>query len=141
MTTQIIAVLCSILLISGCTDAQTDKAETIQSQESNLKLIVMVGFGDSSIVISENATPQIIKETMNSIDWEKFHLVLLDNEEDSTSLDVGGSLYEDGLSASFNTYDMNYIKEPYPRSVEEMTEILITYLQGKEALRKKYLFE
>lgn len=60
---------------------------------------------------------------------------------DSTSVEVSGSLYEDGLSASFDTYDMNYIKEPFPRSVEKMTQILLTYLQGKEALHRKYLFK
>jgi hypothetical protein len=130
------------LFIIGCSETQNNQKKNAHAmQELGFKLYVSYGFEDNTVLISENVTPEIIKKTMNSIDWNSFHLVWLENNKDSNFVEVGGSLFEDGLSASFNTDDMNYLKEPYPISIEEMTEILITYLHGEKVLRSKYLFK
>ena len=115
-------------------------ATVTEEHSRKLRLVVSYGFGDSSKTITENATTEIIKQTMKTIDWTQFHIVYLEDELDN-SLDVGGSLYEDGLASGIHTYNSEILKVPPPKSVEEMTDILVTYLKGEKSLKDKYKYE
>lgn len=106
-----------------------------------LKLVVSYNFGEDLITISENVTSEIIKNTMESIDWNKFHIVQLEDHL-GNALNVSGSLVEDGIASGLMTSDDQIVlKVNPPKTVKEMTEILIDFLKGEEIWRNKYLYK
>jgi hypothetical protein len=109
-------------------------------ENQNLKLVVSYDFGASLKTISEKATLEIIKTTMESINWNEFHIVQLESEE-GNALHVSGSLTDDGLASGFVTEDDHILKVNPIKTVEEMTEILLDFLKGEEIWRKKHKYE
>ena len=64
-----------------------------------MRLVVSYNFGENVITISEKATLEIIKTTMESINWNEFHIVQLEDEYEN-ALHVSGSLVDDGLASA-----------------------------------------
>ena len=81
-----------------------------------LRLVVSYDFGENLKTISEKATPEIIKSTMESINWNEFHIVQLEDENEN-ALNVSGSLYEDGLVSGYVTEDDIILIVNPPKSV------------------------
>lgn len=93
-----------------------------------MRLRILSDYGARERVVSEDATPEIIESTMNSLDWEGFHQVVLERSK-GDSLEVGGSLNpEDGLSALREENGTQKVISDPPTSVGEMTAILLSYL-------------
>lgn len=109
-------------------------------EKRDLKLVVAYNYGQNLKTISEKATEEEIKNTMESINWYEFHIVQLVDEKEN-SLHVSGSLVEDGLSSGYVTTDNHILKASPPTSVEEMTEILIEFVKGEEIWRSKYVYK
>lgn len=105
-----------------------------------LKLVISYDFGENLKTISEIPTPEIIKSTMDSINWNEFHIVQLEDENEN-ALNVSGSLYEDGLASGYATEDGHILIVNPPKSVQEMTEILIDFLKDEEIWRNKYEYK
>ena len=114
-----------------------------RSEKRNLKLTVMSGFEGDQKTISENATSEIIKSTMQSINWEEFHIVQLEdlNSNGFKALHVSGSLSEDGLASGLVTDDDHILITKPIKSVDQMTEILLDFLKGEDVWRNKYEYE
>ncbi|CAM3535582.1 hypothetical protein [Aequorivita lipolytica] len=121
-----------------------NRTENINSkmEENNrtLRLVVSYDFGENLKTISEKATPEIIKNTMESINWNEFHIVQLEDENEN-ALHVSGSLYEDGLASGYVTENDHILIVNPPKSVKELTEILIEFLKGEEIWRNKYEYK
>ena len=110
------------------------------TEKRNLRLVVFHNFGQDERIISEKATSKIIRNTMNSINWNEFHIVQLEDENDN-ALHVSGSLNEDGLASTF-TKDDNHILMVKPiETVEQMIEILLDFLKGEDIWRNKYEYK
>lgn len=112
-----------------------------QTENRNLKLVVFHNFGQDAKIIAEKATNEIIRNTMNSVNWNEFHIVQLEDEHDN-SLHVSGSLRDDDDLASGFTKEDDHILLVKPiKTVEQMTEILLDFLKGEDFWKNKYNYE
>lgn len=115
----------------------------IGQEKRNLKLVVSYDFGENLKTISEKTTAEIIKSTMESINWNEFHIVQLEDENGDgfKTLHVSGSLVEDGLASGFVT-DNDHILMVNPiETVDQMTKILLDFLKGEDFWRNKYEYK
>ena len=115
----------------------------IRQEQRDLKLTVSYDYGEITKTISEKATAEIIKSTMESTNWNEFHIVQLEDENGNgyKALHVSGSLGDDGLASGFVTDDDHISLVKPLETVEQMTEILLDYLKGEEIWRNKYEYK
>ncbi|WP_425075951.1 hypothetical protein [Psychroserpens sp. S379A] len=109
-------------------------------EKRNLRLIVFHNFGQDVKIISENVTSGIIRNIMNSINWNEFHIVQLE-DENNNALHVSGSLNEDGLASTFTKDDDHILMVKPIETVEQMIEILLDFLKGEDIWRNKYEYK
>lgn len=119
---------------------KTLKISKNRTENRNLRLVVFYNFGQVEKTISEKATSEIIKNTMNSINWKEFHIVQLEDENDK-ALFVGGSLSDDGLASGFTKGDDLILMVKQIETVEQMIEILLDFLKGEDYWKYKYKYE
>lgn len=130
------SILCATF-ISACTTSSNDCCD------NDLKLVIYYGFGDSTKVISNNTNQNEIDSTMKSIDWKDFHMVCLE-ESNGNTLDVGGSLFEDGFSSGYMNVSENnnlILRSPIPSGVNDMIETLKTFCISKNDWEEKYHYQ
>ncbi len=126
---------------SGISEIKTGLRNVEMRQEKrDLKLTVSSNYGETLKTISEKATAEIIKSTMNSIHWDTFHIVQLEDENDY-ALHVCGSLSEDGLASAFTKGDEHVLMVKPIETVEQMTAILLDFLKGEDYWRNKYTYK
>ncbi|MAB47574.1 MAG: hypothetical protein CMC05_02980 [Flavobacteriaceae bacterium] len=115
----------------------------IRQKQRGLKLTVSYDYGEITKTISEKATAEIIKSTMESTNWNEFHIVELEDENGNgyKALHVSGSLGDDGLASGFVTDDDHILLVKPLETVEQMTEILLDFLKGEEIWRNKYEYK
>ncbi len=115
----------------------------IRQEKLNLKLVVSYDFEGNLKTISENVTSELIKSTMESINWNEFHIVQLEDDSDTAfkALHVSGSLVEDGLASGFVTEDDHILIVKPIETINQMTEILLDFLKGEDIWRSKYKYE
>lgn len=107
-----------------------------------MELDVLSQFGTEEVVSRKITSIKEIQDTMNSLDWSKFHFVQLSKSKFDWIV-VSGNLNEDGLSCFYEkNYEQFVIAEP-PISVNQMTEILVSYFQddGKYKNENKFFNE
>ncbi len=151
MNTYLIIAVLALIGTAAFFNRSSKKTETLENktfqpnsenrqQNRVLKLVVLYDFAQTSKIISEKATEELIEKTMKSIDWEQFHAVYLE-DKNGNMMDVSGSLHEDGLASSYVNDDIHLLKVNPPETVEEMTEILVDFLKGEGFWRNKYKYE
>lgn len=101
-----------------------------------MELVVISNYGSDEKIISESTSISEIKETMNRIYWNEFHQVIL-SIDNGNWIEVGGSLYEDGLSSAYQENGQPFIINKTPTSIDHMTEILISYFKGDGKFKQK----
>lgn len=131
MRTGIITVLLlSLVAITGCTKAKKQKMELRVLSE-------YVGSEDK--IISDSTTVEQIEITMNQLDWNGFEQVLL-SVDDNNWIEVSGSLKKEvGFSSMYSENGNQYLRQKELTSVKEMTEILISYLNGETKYKRDYV--
>ncbi|GAB5399254.1 MAG: hypothetical protein Aureis2KO_08390 [Aureisphaera sp.] len=114
-----------------------------QQEKRDLKLTVSYGNGENSKTISKNATAETIKSTMESIYWNEFHIVQLEDQSGDgyKALHVSGSLGGDGLASGFVTDDDHILMVKPITTVVQMTEILLDFLKGESVWRNRYEYQ
>ena len=124
-------------------DGKRNKKTNEKPKNRKLKLLVSYDYGQVEKTISENVTVEIIKETMNSINWNEFHIVQLEdkNADGYKVLDVGGSLGNDGLASRLMTADDHILLAKPLETVDQMTEILLDFLKGEDFWLNKYEYK
>ena len=128
----------------GITENKTElRNEEIQKEERNLKLTISYDYGENTKTISKKVTAELIKSTMKSINWNEFHSVQLEYENDNgyKALHVSGSLGDDGLASGLVTDDDHILMVKPIETVDQMTEILLDYLKGERVWRNKYEYK
>ena len=111
-----------------------------QKENRNLRLVVFHNFGQDEQIISEKVTSEIIRSTMSSINWNNFHIVQLE-DENNNALHVSGSLNNDGLASGFTKDDDHILMVKPIETVEQMIQILLDFLKGESIWRNKYEYK
>jgi hypothetical protein len=104
-----------------------------------MELLVLSDYGSKENLKKGNPTESDILETMNSIDWNLFHQVCL-SKNDSDWIEVGGNTMEDGLSAMYEKNNEQFVIDKAPTSINQLTEILLSYFKNDGKFYKKYKF-
>lgn len=104
-----------------------------------MELLVLSDYGAKENLKKKNPSKTDIIETMNSIDWNLFHQVCL-SKNDYDWIEVGGSLQEDGLSAMYEINNEQFVIDKAPTSINQLTEMLISYFNNDNKFNKKYKF-
>ncbi|WP_158596992.1 hypothetical protein, partial [Aquimarina sp. BL5] len=87
------------------------------------------------IMISEKATSEIRKNTIATLDWKKFNVVQLKNE--NNAIHVSGK-FKYGFYSGYTNGDFSVLKEKPLTSVDEMTEMLLAFFAGKNTWVDKH---
>jgi hypothetical protein len=96
-----------------------------------MRLEVISDYEGTTTEVSDRATPELIKYTMASLDWQRFHQVLL-SKANGDWLEVGGSLNPDeGLSVMWEEAGEQKVIAQPPASVAELTDFLLAFLSGQ----------
>jgi hypothetical protein len=114
----------------------------IEAQSTNanrMSLTVLADYGGRETVIADSATAEEIRSTMAAIDWQQFHQVIL-VQVNKDWLEVGGSTGDNGFSVVYEETGKQYIIVEPPKSVNELTEILLNYLDSDNNFKKRYRF-
>ena len=104
-----------------------------------MELLVLSDYGSIELIKKENPSELEILKTMDSIDWNLFHQVLL-SRNDYDWIEVGGNLIEDGLSVAFEKNNEQFVIDKAPDSIEQLTEILVSYFKNDGVFYEKYSF-
>ncbi|WP_452599165.1 hypothetical protein [Pontimicrobium sp. MEBiC01747] len=125
------------LLVMSCSEK---KNKTTKQNQTKMELMLLSNYGAEEKIISDSTTIKQIENTMNKLDWNNFHQVIL-STDNSNWIEVGGNLNEDGLSSMYEENGKQFIINKPPLSVEHMTKILISYFNGDGKYKKENMFE
>lgn len=125
------------LLVMSCSEK---KNKTTKQNQTKMELMLLSNYGAEEKIISDSITIKQIENTMNKLDWNNFHQVIL-STDNSNWIEVGGNLNEDGLSSMYEENGKQFIINKPPSSVEHMTKILISYFNGDGKYKKENKFE
>ena len=109
------------------------------NSNQQMELLVISDYGSKEEIKKTNVSLQEIQKIMDDINWEHFHQVILSRSENDF-IEVGGNLNEDGLACIFEKNNEQFVIDEAPTSVEQITEILISYFKGEEEFLRKYKF-
>ncbi|MFD0932114.1 hypothetical protein ACFQ0R_05805 [Psychroflexus salinarum] len=104
-----------------------------------MELLVLSDYGSRENLKKKNPSESDILEAMNSIDWNLFHQVCL-SKNGYDWIEVGGNLKEDGLSAMYEKNNEQFVIEKAPSSINQLTEILLSYFNNDGKFNKKHKF-
>lgn len=104
-----------------------------------MKLLVLSDYGSREYLKKKNPSESDILETMNSIDWNLFHQVVL-SKNNYDWIEVGGNLKEDGLSVMYEKNNEQFVINKAPSSINQLTEILLSYFNNDGKFNKIYKF-
>jgi hypothetical protein len=104
-----------------------------------MKLTVIANYGSEVKEISSSTTVEQIVQTMDSINWNNFHQVVL-SINDHSWIEVGGNLTDDGLSVIYEENGRQYIIDEPPSSVAGMKKILLSYYAGDGQFKIENVF-
>lgn len=102
-----------------------------------MKLRLISDYGADEHLVASEATPEVAKDTIQNLDWHRFHQVIAE-KENGDWFEVGGSLHpSDGLSVTYEEGGKQSVIRVRPTGVEELVQYLVEYISGNEAWRKR----
>lgn len=97
-----------------------------------MKLRVISDHGSTEFVVADEVTPELVRSTVESLDWNQFHQVVLE-QSNGNWFEAGGSLDpSDGFSLMYDEAGQQVIIEVPPANVETLVVALLHYLSGDE---------
>ena len=89
-------------------------------------------------IVSEQATPELVIETVDYLDWSGFHQVVLERPNGDW-LDVGGSLDpSDGLSIMYEESGAQRVVATAPDTIAVLKDALLGYLSGTDDWKQSH---
>ncbi|MDW3196917.1 MAG: hypothetical protein R8G66_31360 [Cytophagales bacterium] len=104
-----------------------------------MQLRVISNYGAYEMLVSDSVSLEQVRSKMVDLDWNSFHQVVLE-QENGDWIEVGGNLLDDGLSAMYQEAGRQYEIRQTPKSVDQLTEILLSYLRGDNKFREDHKF-
>ena len=132
-----------IFLLSATNYALASSWEN-EPSESIKGIHLLYEYGAKYSFLSKQVSPAIIRRELGKLDWKNNFFQFVVVVEPGISMEVGGSLNpQDGLSAMYRDRHKRVdavIISP-PTSVNEMEEILVSFIKADGAWKDKYAFE
>ena len=94
-----------------------------------MKLFVTKGWTGEQELISEEPTEQDISKLLNSLDWQDFNSVQLQQDK-KNFLNVSGNISPDGLSIFFEEHGTQYVSKDAPETISQLEKTLKLYFRG-----------
>jgi hypothetical protein len=127
----------SVFLVALSAYSEPQSHSKFRGSQS-MKLEVISDYGSKTNVVSKEATAQIINDTMRSLNWNRFHQVVL-TQGNGDLTEVGGSLNpSDGLSVMYQENNQQFVIKSPPTSVDEMTAFLLGYVARSHNWKRKH---
>lgn len=104
-----------------------------------IELLVLTDYGATEVLKQKGVSIEIVKEIMMGLDWDKFHQVVLSRSKQDW-IEVGGNLGEDGLAAVYQEKVEIFVTDEAPASVEQMIDIVVSYIKDDGVFKAKYKF-
>jgi len=114
---------------------------TSNFEKGQKNLVVFSDYGSKTDTIIENVSEEQIKTIMDKVDWNNYHMVYLERNV-GEMVGVLGLMKDDGITPPglTSTWDedkkMLVVKND-PKTVEELTSILISYLNDSKDFKFK----
>jgi hypothetical protein len=122
-------------------EGQTSEADVSPTSANSFRLTVISDYGENEQLISEAASNADVVEQMQSLDWNGFHQVIL-QQENGDLIEVGGSLNpDDGFSIIYLENEEEFVVKEPPTNVEQMLETLTLYLAADPRWKTQYEWE
>lgn len=102
-----------------------------------IQIEVYSNYGSDLILKNPDTTLELVRETMNNLNWKDFQIVNLSKSENDW-ISLSGNISDEGLACVFEENNIEFIIDSPLNTVEEMIEILISYYYGDGAFKKKY---
>ncbi|MCF1751795.1 DUF3592 domain-containing protein [Mariniradius sediminis] len=102
-----------------------------------MELILIKGFDGGEELISNYAAWEEVEACFDTIDWHSFHILIL-RKDNQNSVDVGGSLVDDGLSASMMVAGTVHVIENPPENLRMAKQILKAYFDDSKLAFERY---
>lgn len=101
-----------------------------------MKLKLIKGWKGEEELITSNPNEYKVKKLMLSLNWEEFNSVSLENDDENW-VNVSGNTSSDGLALVYQENGEIYISKKTPKSIDELTEVLVSYLIGNQHFNKE----
>ncbi len=132
----------SLIILLFWTEALS--AQSTDPVEDFVGLHVLSNFASTHQYVTDKPSERKIIQTMQSLSWYSgFHQVVLVLEP-GISMEVGGSLDPDhGLSSVYRNRKkrIHYVTREPPVTVEQMTNILLSFHRGDDKWKEMYIYE
>lgn len=125
------------LLIISCSE---NKNKTTEENKVKMELMVLSNYGAEEKIISDSTTVDQIEKTINGLNWNQFHQVVLSTDNENW-IEVGGNLNKDGFSSMYEENGEQFVINTPPTSIHHMTEILVSYFNRDGKYKKENKFE
>ena len=122
----------------------TNKSPNVTHDFSNgqMNLVAYSNYGDKLEKTIYNASERDIEETINSLDWSNFNIVVLERAE-WEYLTVSGLLEDDGttppgLASTWDEQKELYVTKEAPETLQDLIELMTRYLNRDASLKSLY---
>jgi hypothetical protein len=100
-----------------------------------MKLILIQGWTGDEMIISDNASEEIISQLVHSLDWKQFHFIHL--EKDITNwLSVSGNISKDGLAIVYEANGETFVSNTAPEKISQLENVLLSFYNGDNQFKK-----
>ncbi|WP_100609987.1 hypothetical protein [Confluentibacter lentus] len=106
---------------------------------NNFEIEVISDYGSKPLLKQSITSIEIIIEIMNSLDWNDFQIVNL-SKSCNDWISLSGNLSGDGLACVYKEKNQEFIIYSAPNTIQQMTEILVSYYKRDGEFKKKYKF-
>lgn len=115
---------------------------TTNFQNGQKNLVVFSDYGSNTDTVIENVGEDQIKDIMDKIDWNSYHMVYIERNV-GEMIGVLGLLKDDGttppgLTSTWDEQGTMLVMKNDPKTVEDLTRILISYLKDDKELKNEY---
>ncbi len=100
-----------------------------------MKLFYTQGWTGNERLIKENPNESEISKLLNSLSWDDFNSVRLQQDSDNW-IDVSGNMGKDGLSIVSEENGFAYVSYKAPESISQLDEALKLYLNNDPSFKK-----
>jgi len=139
MIKQILALL-GLATVSSCTQPYMPSKSLSEAKrpDTPFHLIIYSDYGSKTTVKIDNPSEADVLGWIDKLDWNEFHQVILEHDENNC-FEVGGSLNPtDGLSSMARLGADDYVIAEAPTTIDQLKALIISYHKNDDKWKQVY---